>query len=313
MIRRCLCALLIFSALLTQGWGFSVHRHIHRSAVAALPSPLGDWFSEEVEWLAAHAVDPDKRKHAVLKEAPKHFVDLDASVLSCLDGLGDAPGFFEAVEACCEDTLWDYGVLPWNLRWAYNDLVNAFVRGDKTEILRAATDLGHYVSDAHVPLHTTLNYNGQLSGQKGIHGLWETRLPELFGHRYMLAVGPPEYVSDVLPWAWSVIQESHNEVELVLVAERRLVASWSGDLVVREQRGRTVQLQRVPQWCAAYDRAMEGMVARQWRASIHGVASVWMSAWIDAGQPDLSGSFRGGQSCAWWRRVLKRCSVEPVE
>ena len=100
--------------------------------MAALPSPLGDWFSEEVEWLAAHAVDPDKRKRAVLKEAPKHYVDLDAPALSCLDGLGDAPGFFQAVEACCEDTLWDYGVLPWNLRWAYNDLVTAFVGGDKT-------------------------------------------------------------------------------------------------------------------------------------------------------------------------------------
>ena len=110
-----------------------------------------------------------------------------------------------------------------------------------------------------------------------------------------------------------MIQDSHHEVEVVLAAERRLVASWSGDLVVREQRGRTVQLQRVPEWCAAYDCALENMVERQWRASIHGVASVWMSAWIDAGQPNLAGSFRGGQPCPWWRRFLGRCLVEPVE
>ena len=42
------------------------------------------------------------------------------------------------------------------------------------DVLRTAADLGHYLADAHVPLHTTGNYNGQRTNQTGIHALWET-------------------------------------------------------------------------------------------------------------------------------------------
>jgi hypothetical protein len=297
--------------IVAQGWGFSVHRHIHRSAVDALSPPLRNWFLEEADWLTAHAVDADKRKRAVIHEAPKHYVDLDAPSLSCLEDLWPTPGFRDAVEACCEDTLWRYGVLPWNVLWTYQDLVLAFDNGDKSAILRAASDLGHYVSDAHVPLHTSLNYNGQLTGQDGIHGLWETRLPELYGHGYDLAVGPPEYVPQVLDWIWDVIRGSHAEVGRVLLFEMQLVKGWAGDLVVREERGRAVQLQRVPEWCSAYDQALDGMVERQWRASIHSVSSLWMSAWVDAGQPDLSAVFLEKKACSGWRRLFGRCDQAP--
>lgn len=299
-------------AVLCQGWGFAVHRHLHASAVEALEEPLRGWFEPHQAWLAEHAVDPDKRKRMVPKEAPKHYIDLDAPALGCLHDLSSRPKFSEAKQACSEDTLWAYGVLPWNLQWAYQNLVESMDALDRERILRAASDLGHYAGDAHVPLHTSVNYNGQLTGQDGIHGLWETRLPELYGSQYALAVPPPIRIGDVEAWAWQTVTSSHLAVDSVLSMERALVESWSGDLMTREERGRVMQQQRVKPWCDRYHMALDGMVERKWRASIHAVASLWTSAWYDAGQPDLSAALAEEPMCGWWQRLCGRCPLTRV-
>jgi len=91
----------------------------------------------------------------------------------------------------------EYGILPYHLVEYQNRLKNAFVRQDLKKIIRLAGELGHYIGDAHVPLHTTVNYNGQLTGQDGIHAFWETRIPELFATaEYDFWVEPREYIED---------------------------------------------------------------------------------------------------------------------
>jgi hypothetical protein len=315
LIRPLLLPLLVFLPLCCGSWGFAVHRDINGAAVDALEEPLRSWLAPHRSWLSEHAVDADKRKRMVEREAPRHYVDLDASALACLDSLDSAPWFSKAVEACGEDSLWAYGVLPWNIEWAQARLVEAMDGRDREAILRAAADLGHYAADAHVPLHTTLNYNGQLTNQDGIHSLWETRLPERYGHGYFLAVPKPEVVSDVGKWAWETIRTSHAAVDSVLGLERELVEGWEGDLVVREQRGRTMQLQRVPAWCDAYHAALDGMVERRWRQSIYGVASLWTTAWVEAGQPDLRRTLRPESKglMGWWGRWRARNTEGPDE
>ncbi len=286
-----------------------MHRHINRSAAEALPKPLRDWMMVEVEWLSSHATDADKRKHSVEREAPRHYLDRDAPALACLDTLGPSPWFKRSAAACTEDTLWAYGVLPWQIQWSYDRLVKAYDAKDRTAILREAADLGHYVADAHVPLHTTLNYNGQLTGQDGIHAVWETRLPELHGGGYNLVVGNPEYITDVGLWAWNTVRESHADVDLVLSAERAVTQGWPGATHVRESRGGVMQLQREALWCRAYGDSLGGMVERRWRAAIHGVASLWYSAWVDAGQPDLGGVMGTRRPCGlrcWWKGLRER-------
>lgn len=75
----------------------------------------------------------------------------------------------DVVNKFTEDTLLAYGIITLHIHTAYNRLVKAFENHDVDYILKNSADLGHYVSDAHVPLHTTKNYNGQLTKQKGIH------------------------------------------------------------------------------------------------------------------------------------------------
>lgn len=275
--------LLLLATGLWGAWGFAVHRNINRAAVYALPEPMLGYVMPHADWLSEHAVDADKRKHSVVNEAPKHYIDLDA-----LPGDSIPRTYAGAVALFTHDTVWEYGVLPWQIRWTYANLVEAFSEQDLQNSLRLMADLGHYVGDAHVPLHTTVNYNGQLTGQKGVHGLWETRLPELYKERYDLVSGGAVYVENVLGFAWETIGDSHELVAAVLGEEKKISEIFGPNSYVNEERGRSIQKVRSRPFCEAYHVALGGMVEQQWRGSISAVSSLWYSAWIDAGQPELA-------------------------
>ena len=63
---------------LTAGdWGFFGHRLINRVAVYTVPSEMIGWYKPYIDFLAEHAVDPDKRRYATRHEAVRHYIDLD--------------------------------------------------------------------------------------------------------------------------------------------------------------------------------------------------------------------------------------------
>jgi hypothetical protein len=135
----------------------------------------------------------------------------------------------DAVEKFLEDTLLAYGIVPWHIQTVYNRLVKAFEEKNIDYILKNSADLGHYVSDAHVPLHTTENYNGQLTNQKGIHAFWESRLPELFADDYDYLVGTAEYQYSVLDVAWKAVESSFNSLDSVLLFDKELSLEFEQD------------------------------------------------------------------------------------
>lgn len=196
---------------------------------------------------------------------------------------------FKRGEIHIEDTFSDYGVLPYHLAQYYQKLVQAFIDRNSKSILRLCAEMGHYIGDAHVPLHTTENYNGQMSNQIGIHGFWESRLPELFADEsYDFFVGKAEYVEDVKPYFWDVVLASHSYLPEVFDIERQLSQSYPQDqqYCFEERLERTIQTQ-CTDYAAAYHGELDGMVELRMRQAIQSIGSIWYSAWIDAGQPDL--------------------------
>ncbi|MCB9315530.1 MAG: hypothetical protein H6569_05295 [Lewinellaceae bacterium] len=189
-----------------------------------------------------------------------------------------------------QENLSKHGILPWHLQRIQGWLTNAFRQRDSKRILRYCADIGHYVGDAHVPLHTTSNYNGQKTGQVGIHGFWESRIPELFAdEEYDYFVGKPEYLPQTAEYFWDVVLASHSMVDSVLGIERAMRLHFPEDRqMCPDMRNGRVIIAPCRDFAAAYQEAMQGMVERRLRAAIHGVASIWYTAWIDAGQPDLS-------------------------
>jgi len=188
------------------------------------------------------------------------------------------------------ETLSAHGILPWNLQQMQKRLTNAFREKDSKLILKICADIGHYIGDAHVPLHTTSNYNGQKTNQYGIHGFWESRIPELFADAsYDYFVGKPEYIERPSTYFWNVIFESHKLVDSVLSIEWALRSAISADQQICPdvRQGKQV-LTQCREFAAAYQANMRGMVERRMVAAIHAVASSWYSAWLDAGSPDLT-------------------------
>ncbi|HIB03903.1 MAG TPA: S1/P1 Nuclease, partial [Candidatus Marinimicrobia bacterium] len=166
--------LLLFLYIMTHqwayGWGYTAHRLINREAVNLLNFPLGEFFSGHINYISEHAVDPDlwkidKENHP--NESPGHFIDADL--------FDDHP--FKKIPRKWEDVVNKYGekkldswgTAPWRIEEYYYRLVRQFRDGEWIKARLTAAALGHYVSDIHVPFHTCENYNGQLTGNKGVH------------------------------------------------------------------------------------------------------------------------------------------------
>jgi hypothetical protein len=288
-MKKWLLLLLCWGCVLPEAgsWGFWAHQQVNRVAVFTLPEELFPFFRYHLDYLTEHAVDPDKRRTSDPEEAPRHYIDLDSYGTHPFDSLPRR--WQEAVDKYSEDTLKAYGIVPWQVQWMYYRLVEAYKERDKQRILKVAAELGHYIADAHVPLHTTLNYNGQLTGQHGIHGLLESRIPEIFNEDYDYIVGPAPLIEGPLYRIWEVVLQSAAAVDTVFRMEmetRHTVpeADWQ----VLEPRGNRQVKTYSRTYAAAYNSKLNGMVERRLRESILAVGSYWYSAWVEAGQPDLN-------------------------
>jgi hypothetical protein len=273
--------------LLVYCWGFYGHKSINRIAVYTLPTELAGFYKQHIEYVTSHAVDPDMRRYAVKEEAPRHYIDIDHYGENPFDNVPKK--WDEAVEKFTEDTLQAYGIVPWHVERMYFKLVSAFKKKDIPYILKTSADIGHYIADAHVPLHTTENYNGQLTNQKGIHGFWESRLPELYADDYDFFIGKAHKIDNPLNFIWDEVQKSNAAVDSVLHFERDLTAEYPSDRKYAfEEKGATMMKTYSRDFSHEYHLMLDGMVERRMRSAIIAVGSFWYSAWVEAGQPDLN-------------------------
>jgi hypothetical protein len=268
-------------------WGFFAHQQINRLAVFTLPAEMQPLFKKHIGYLVDNSVNPDRRRYAVPDEAPRHFIDLDAYADTSATTL---PRFFkEAADRYGADSLARHGLVPWHIPLVKYQLTEAFRTRDLRRILRISADLGHYIADANVPLHTTRNYNGQQTNQQGIHGFWETRLPELFSADYDFLVGPAQYVTSPQRAAWQAVFGANAALDSVLRLEQTLTAELGeGRKFGFEERNKITIKVYSEEFSRRYHDALAGQVARQMRASVKMVGDFWFTAWVDAGQPDLT-------------------------
>ena len=278
----CLLSLHAFS------WGFFAHRKINEYAVFLLPPEMLGWYKLNITWLGDHATDPDKRRYAVPEEGPRHYIDLDHYGHYPFDSL--PRNWNKAMEKYGADSLQAHGIVPWWIHTMLNRLTAAFREKDPQKILRCSAELGHYMADAHVPLHTSSNHNGQQTNQHGIHGFWESRVPELLADReWDFLIGKAVYLADPDKFTWARILESAAAADSVLLIEKKLTNEYpSQRKYAFEERNGLLVRQYSAAFTRAYDARLGGMIERRMRAAVFAVASCWYTAWINAGQPDLS-------------------------
>jgi S1/P1 Nuclease. len=282
------CILAIAATFTLTSWGFFAHKKINHYAVFALPAKLAKFYKINIDLITEKAVDPDKRCFTDSAEGPRHFIDIDDYREDRI--IDSIPVHWSQVkEKFQEKELLKNGIVPWQINLTYQKLVKAFQTKDYKLIIKHSAELGHYIADAHVPLHTTKNYNGQLTNQIGIHAFWESRLPEMFSEEYNLLVGKASYIRDPLAEAWQIIRESNRLVDSVLDIEANLnhqfKASQKKSFI---ERNNQLVWTYSDNYAMAYHKTMNGMVERRMQKAILRVASYWYSAWLESGQPDLS-------------------------
>jgi hypothetical protein len=255
--------------------------------VFLLPPEMVAFYKPNIDFITEHAVDPDKRRYLLAAEGARHFIDLDHYGKAPFDSIPKK--WSDAVAKFSVDTLMAYGIVPWWIQTMLERLTTAFKEKDKNRILKLSAEMGHYISDAHVPLHASSNHNGQFTGQEGIHAFWESRIPELLAEReWDFLLGRATYISNPSKYIWDRVTESAIAADTVLKLEKQLSIETPADKrFAFELRNGILVRQYSTEYSLKYNSRLNDMVERRMRQSIYAVASFWYTAWVNAGQPDL--------------------------
>ena len=291
-MKKTLLPLLLAALILAHGtagaWGFFGHRTITQVAVYGLPTTMQAFYYRHMAELVRLSTSPDERRNDDPTEAPKHFIDMDH--YSEIDPFGKVPQQFDkAVEKFSADTLKKYGTVPWVVLETKQSLTEAFRQRDTVAIIKFSAELSHYVGDAFVPLHTTINYDGQLTDQKGLHSLWESQLPERFINDYKLNSEPAKYVKDPQSAIWAVLQQSYGFLGETFDRASKIEKVMKPDVryTFVHRYGKTTR-RYSDAFADAYEKGVGGMVDYRLKGAPTLVSSLWLTAWQDAGKPDLA-------------------------
>jgi hypothetical protein len=280
--------LILFLHLECFCWGFYGHKKINNYAVFLLPPQMLVLYKTRIDFITDHAVDPDMRRYAIAQEGARHYIDIDRYGKYPFDAL--PRNWKDAVEKFSGDTLQAHGIVPWWVQTMLYRLTDAFKERNQAKILKLSAEIGHYIADAHVPLHANSNHNGQYTHQQGIHGFWESRLPELLAdNEWDFFIGKADYIKDPGNFIWQRVLESAAAADTVLRYEKELSDQFPADQKFSfEDRNGVLVRQYSSAYTKAYDVKLKGMVERRMRMAIYSVASFWYTAWVNAGEPDLS-------------------------
>ena len=258
----------LLAILPLQAWGFKGHKMVNAQALQTLPPETYAWFRDQEEYFQERSLYPDQNRSSA--ERPHHYLNLELYATNQLLPLTPE----EASLRIGIDQFKKAGTAPWRVNEFYDLLVDAFRRKDSAEVVRIAAELGHYVSDSHVPLHATANHDGQLTNQKGLHSAWESRLVEKFVDESMLKVRTAEAYRQPRVVAFSWINESFTFVPHALASDQKARTETQTDL----------QRDSQAYWEAFW--SLEGpTVIQRMNASSQSLGNMILSAWIEAGKP----------------------------
>src|SRR5262249_38623300 len=116
--------------------------------------------------------------------------------------------------------------LPWRAQEIQAKLIEAFTQKSpysRDNIKFFSSIIGHYLSDAQVPFHATLNHDGQLTGQWGLHSRFETELFERYKDKLQVTPKPLVKVTSVRDFTFDSLTTGFSHVQAILDADKAAV------------------------------------------------------------------------------------------
>ena len=282
MKLRLVAALAIAASLLPAGasaWGFAGHRYMMSRAVDLLPPELKPFFDRYRDEIVIRAVDPDLWRNVGWEDEPHHFLNFGVPQYGEYPFKALPRDYDAAIEKFGMATLSRNGTLPWrveemfgNLRRTFEGFKRGSLYGPSDAILFSAA-LGHYIQDAHQPLHATNNYDGQLTGNGGLHARFERDLIEKFQQRLDVKPAKPAAITHPRDFAFDALLASYQRVDDIVKADRDAVKGKD-------------------EYDADYfDKFMAGarpILERRLADAITATAGLIIGAWETAGKPALA-------------------------
>ena len=271
--------LVVFAPSPASAWGFAAHRYIMARAIDLLPADLQPFFMHYRDELVIRVVDPDLWRNVGWEDDPNHFMNFGVREF------GDYPftelprEYGAAIEKFGMPTLRRNGLLPWreaeefgNLRRAFESFTRRAAYAPTDAVLFAAA-AAHYIQDAHQPLHASNNYDGQLTGNTGIHARFERDLFEKFEARLMVKPAPPKAITHPRDAAFDALLASYRLVDPILKADTAAL----GHSNTYDDR-----------YFEAFFTAVKSILEQRLAASITATAGIIRGAWEQAGRPALT-------------------------
>jgi hypothetical protein len=269
--------ILLVAAAPAFAWGPEGHKIATSTACDILRGSIGQFFQDNRDFLLDHCNEPDDwvydGEHP--EERYQHYIDLD---LVGQYPFTDVPRDFAKYEVKLKELeleIPDVGRLPWRIGERHRQLTEAFREKDWDKVKHIAAHLAHYLEDAAQPLHATKNYDGQFSGNRGIHGRFEADMVRHYLDEYSDlsdTAGAATFIQDPVNLAFEMLIDSYVHVDDVMRADWK--AHRPGEL-----------------YDGAYYERLHGAVGqiakRRLGDAATAVASLWLSAWLDADTPDL--------------------------
>jgi hypothetical protein len=266
-----IAALVPASAL---AWGSVGHRAIAAHYGDDLPLALQPLRANDA-WIVQHVTDPDTRKSTVPSEGMRHFIDIDAypeyangTLTHDLNALIAQYGL---------STVQSRGIAPWAIAEVVDSMSTAMTQGnwDLAKLLTA--DLCHYVGDLHQPLHCTYNYDGQFTGNGGIHSRYETTMINTYQAQLTFASDEAVHEPSALEAAFDLAGDSQSLVATLLAADNAAKAAAGGSTSSGTY------------YAELWNRTRAMTNARLSAAAVM-TASLVTTAWMDAGMPTVPGT-----------------------
>jgi len=254
-------------------WGGPTHHYIAEHYSQHLPGTI-DGLRAYDSVVDQHVTDPDTRKSTTPGESYRHFIDIDAYPEFLAGTLTHSRSALESEYGA--STVLANGVLPWIEGDVVNTLAQQFRARQWSAAALTIADLCHYAGDATQPLHCTENYDGQLSGNSGVHSRYESTMLEPYLSGLSTPVMPVRYYAGVIDTMFRVVGDSWADVATILQADNDALDRSSG------------------QYDADYYNVMWSETGAMTRARIDSAtvltASLVYTAWVNAGEPAVPGS-----------------------
>jgi hypothetical protein len=273
--RQVLAALAVFvvflaSPVASRAWGRNGQRLVVNKAIDTLPYDIRFFFESNRGVLVQHVTDPLDTMAKSPAERHNHFLFLDRYGRFPFEALPRE--YKAAVTKFGKAKLDANGLLPWQIGVYSEKLTEAMKAGKWDEAKVDAAILASYVAEAHDPFNTTDNFDGHLSGQIGINDRFGTILIDRFSSFFPMRPNDAVFISDPTDYAFEACLSSHSWLETVLLADRR---ARHGENSFTDE---------------YYDRFYNQAAAiliRQLSDAATDVGSFWLTAWVNAGRPQL--------------------------